>query len=237
MLELGTRQWNATTRLMEELGHVHKEYELGYDQFHQSESYIYFYLLCMADPENAQQVERARSFAGFYMNEDPEAPNYDSEKKIIRAPHNGSGGPRWGFFDGAEPSYGYSPGMAVYGLPYEDVEGVKTIEDLKDPELARRMGAVMQERMSQGDVAANLGVTSLVTNAWLLTGEEKYRNWVVEYVDAWMERARQNVGFCQIMWGSPGRWASTLATNGTVGSTAGPGRTVSTISRWPRSWR
>ena len=56
------------------------------------------------------------------------------------------------------------------------------------------MGAVMQERMGKGDVAANLGVTSLVTNAYLLTGDAKYRRWVVEYVDAWVERARQNGG-------------------------------------------
>ncbi len=57
-LELGDRQWDATTRLMEEIGHVYKEYEIGYDQFHQSESYIYFYALCMADPKNAKQIAR-----------------------------------------------------------------------------------------------------------------------------------------------------------------------------------
>ena len=50
LLELGQRQWDATTKLLEELGHISNEYEIGYDQFHQSESYIYFYLLCMADP-------------------------------------------------------------------------------------------------------------------------------------------------------------------------------------------
>ena len=194
MLELGSRQWDATTRLLEELGHVHKEYERGYDQFHQSEGYIYFYLLCMADPQDDRQGERARRFAGFYLNEDPEALNYDPEKKLIRAPHNGSGGPRWGFSDVATPSYGYSPNMAAYGLPYEDVPGVTGVEDLKDPELARRMGEAMQARMGRGDVAANLGVISLITNAWLLTGEGKYRNWVLEYVGAWMERARQNGG-------------------------------------------
>ena len=56
------------------------------------------------------------------------------------------------------------------------------------------MGEVMQERMGQGDVAANLGVTSLVANAYLLTGDDKYRRWVLDYVDAWMERARANGG-------------------------------------------
>jgi hypothetical protein len=36
-----------------------------------------------------------------------------------------------------------------------------------------------QERMGRGDVVVDLGVTSLVANAYLLTGEEKYRRWVL----------------------------------------------------------
>ena len=124
LLALGQRQWEATTELMVEYGHVDKEYEIGYDQFHQSESYIYFYLLCMADPTHAENVARARRFAGFYLNEDPEAPNYDPEHKIIKCAHNGSKGPRWLYEENEEPSYGYSPGMACYGLPYEDLEGI-----------------------------------------------------------------------------------------------------------------
>ena len=190
-LELGDRQWDATTRLLEQMGMVKKEYEIGYDQFHQSESYIYFYLLCMADPTNEKQLDRARRFAGFYLNEDPEAINYDFDKRIITAPHNGSMGPRPA--EGGS-SYAPGPGMQIYGLPYEDVEGVSRVEDLQDPVLARRMGAAMDERMSLGDVVANLGVVSLITNAWLMTAEEKYRNWVLEYVGAWLERAKANGG-------------------------------------------
>jgi len=194
LLELGQRQWDAITRQLTELGPVHKEYERGYDQFHQGESYIYFYFLCLADPTNPRNIERARRFAGFYLNEDPDAPNYDPIHKIIRAPHNGSAGPRWGFSDSAEPSYGWSTGMRQYGLPFADVPGVEHYDDLKDPENARRMGAVMQARMGRGDVVGNLIITSLVANAFLLTGEDKYRDWIVEYVDAWFERARQNGG-------------------------------------------
>ncbi len=194
LLALAQRQWEAITRQLTHFGLVYKEYERGYDQFHQGESYIYFYLLCLADPTHAANKERAKRFAGFYLNEDPEAPNYDPEHKLIRAPHNGSGGPRWGFMDGAEPSYGWSPSMRVYGLPYADVPGVHQYDDLKNPASARRMGAVMQQRMGRGDVATNLMVTSLVANAYLFTGAEKYRQWIVEYVDAWWLRAQQNGG-------------------------------------------
>ncbi len=78
--------------------------------------------------------------------------------------------------------------MPTYGLPFHDVSGITSYDDLKDPELARRMGQVMHERMGRGDVVANLAATSLITNAYLFSGEEKYRQWVVQYVDAWIER-------------------------------------------------
>ncbi len=191
--ELSGRQWEAVTRQLTGYGLVHKEYARSDDQFHQGESDIYFYLLCLADPQGAGWAERARRFAGLYMGEDPEAPNWDPQQKLIRAPRNGSGGPANSFFRG-EPSYGWSPGMARYGLPHYDVPGIDSIEDLKDPLLARRMGEYMERRMSRGDVAANLAVCSLVTNAFLLTGEEQYRRWVLDYVEVWMERARGNQG-------------------------------------------
>jgi hypothetical protein len=211
LLTLAHREWNAITKQLTHSGQIHKEYEFGYDQFHQGESYIYFYFLCLADPTNPVLQARAQRFAGFYLNEDPEAPNYDPQHKIIRAPHNGSGGPRWGFADyEGEPSYGWSKGMQQYGLPYEDVPGVKSYEDLKDPALAQRMGRVMQERMRQGDVAGNLCVTSLITNAYLLTHNEKYRQWILDYVGAWAERARQNGGLMPDNVGLNGQVGETM---------------------------
>ncbi|HEY3107185.1 MAG TPA: hypothetical protein VGL23_00430 [Chloroflexota bacterium] len=200
LLPLALRQWEAVTRQLTDLGLLQDEYERGYDQFHQSESYTYFYFLCLADPTNPRLVERAGRFADLYLAE----PNYDALKRLIRAPHNGSGGPRWGFMDG-EPSMPYRPGSARYGLPYDDVPGVASFDDLKDPALAVRMGQAMHARMGRGDVAANLGVTSLVANAYLLTGDERYRRWVIDYVDAWVERARANGGLLPDNVGLSGR--------------------------------
>jgi len=190
LLTLGRREWDAITRQLTDLGHLRAEYERGYDWFHQGEANLYFYFLGLADPADSTYLARARRFAGLYLNEDPAAANYDPEHRIIRAPHNGSAGPRWGFGDGA-PTYGWSAGMARYGLPYTDVPGVRSYDDLKDPALARRMGEAMQTRMGRGDVVGNLAATSLIANAYLLTGDEKYRRWVVDYVEAWVDRARQ----------------------------------------------
>jgi hypothetical protein len=191
LLALAHRAWDGVTEQLTRLGLVRDEYERGYDQFHQGESYIYFYFLCLADPTNPKLIERSRRFANLYT--DPQAGNYDPVHKIIRAPHNGSEGARWGYFD-AEPVYGWYPYMQPYGLPYQDVEGITSYDDLKNPALAARMGAIMQERMGKGDVATNLIVTSLITNAYLLTGDETYKAWLLEYVGAWQERAAQNSG-------------------------------------------
>ena len=57
-------------------------------------------------------------------------------------------------------------GMAVYGMPIEDVPGITSAEDLKDPEKAQRYGVALQERLYKGgDVPPNLAATALATNA------------------------------------------------------------------------
>ena len=193
ILPLADREWDAITRQLTAIGAVYNEFEPGYDQFHQSEHYTYFYGLCLADPGNAKFIERARRFAQFFTGEDPSAPNYDPELKIIRAVHNGSRGPRWGYFYG-EPVYGWYHVMEPYGIPFEDIPGITSYADLRDPVLAKRMGEAMDHRMGRGDAATNLMVTSLVANAFLMTGEEKYKRWILEYTEAWMDRARENGG-------------------------------------------
>jgi hypothetical protein len=196
LLGMADRHWDAITRQLTRFGRIYKEYERGYDQFHQSESYLYFYHLCRADPRNPKLRERARRFAGFYMNEDPEALNYDPVHRIIRAPHNGSGGPAWGRSDGGQARpYRWTTGsMANYGLPLSDVPGITCYDDLKDPEKALRMGQAMAERLGEGDVGNNLNVNGLMMNAYLMTGDGKVRAWLLDYVGAWLERARANGG-------------------------------------------
>ena len=98
-LDLSLKEWNAITAQFSKYGSGHghpmvvKEYEQGYDWMHQGEGYLFFYLLCLADPENKQNMERAKRFAGFYLNEDSDALNYDENLKLVKCAHNGSKGP------------------------------------------------------------------------------------------------------------------------------------------------
>ena len=52
----------------------------------------------------------------------------------------------------------------------------------------------MNERMMRGDVPLNLTSTSMIANAFMYTAEEKYRRWIQEYVQAWIERVEANGG-------------------------------------------
>jgi len=166
------------------------EYQPGYDWFHQGEGNYLFYMLCMADPTHGRHNERARRFAGLFLGENPEAANYDPEHRIILCARNGSKGPAyWAFEEG--PHWPY-PG---YNLPFYDVDGCTDHNTVyADPALQERMGQAMRDRMGRGDAVVNLLSTTLAANAYLLTGEQKYRDWVLEYTEAWMERTEANGG-------------------------------------------
>ena len=196
LLTLADRQWETITKQLTRLSTVHKEYGIREDQMHQSESDILFYHLCLVDPDAPNRRERAQRFAGFYLNEDPEAINYDPAHKIVLSGLNGSKGPYYAPASERENA-SYAPvggSMERYSLPFFDLPGISSVKDLADPQKARAMGQALFDRWRKGDTPTNLSITSLVTNAFLLTGEEKYRNWVVEYTDAWVERACQNDG-------------------------------------------
>lgn len=229
-IQLAKKHWSGITEQLTALGMLHKGYERGYDQFHQSEGYLFFYYLCMAQPDDPILQEQAVRFAGFFLNEDSDAINYDPVHHIMLAPHNGSEGPRSGYFDDT-PIYPYTESMRPYGLPYHDLEGINTFDDLKDPINARRMGEAMQVRMGRGDVATNLFVTSLVANAYLMSTDPErrlnYQQWIMDYVDAWKERAHANGGLIP----------DNVGVNGRIGEEIG-GRWYGGLYgwTWPHGW-
>lgn len=189
LLDKSRHHWEGVTRQLTALGLIDREYCIGFDWFHQSEGNSMFQFLGLADPSDPVTIERATRFAGFFLNEGVEEPNYDPTHRILRASHVGSDGPRWGIR--GEAAAWWLPGDAwiLERLPFEDVAGVTRFEDLLDPDLGMRMAVAMEERMGRGDTVVNLTATSLMTNAFLLSGESRFRDWVIEYVDGWMDRS------------------------------------------------
>lgn len=191
--ELARRQWNAVTRQFTDYGQIYNEFDAYYDWMHHGESYLYLYYFGLADPTVREDHDRALRFAGLYMGEDPNAPNWDPDLRLIRSPINGSRGPR--FEMSAEDWVTHRPVLANYLAPYEDIPGVATyIADWNDDAVFAEILKLMNQRMAKGDVPLNLTATSLVTNAYIYTGEEKYKRWVLNYIEAWQERTAANGG-------------------------------------------
>ncbi|MFP6752178.1 MAG: hypothetical protein VB855_10905 [Pirellulaceae bacterium] len=163
-------------------GMYYKEFPTMMDWMHNGEGLRVFNLQGLSDPYDIQLGHRARRFAGFYMNEDPGAPNYDPQHKIIRSMFNGSRG----------PLMRKTTGLDWAGDPIE-------IENRFRAGHGERNYAEMIAHFKDyndiiGDHPQNMGATTLAANAYMLDGEVKYRDWLLEYVDAWLERMAANDG-------------------------------------------
>lgn len=198
LLEISERQYDVITKTFSKYSFGHKnplivnEFDQGADWFHLSEGYQLFYFLCLADPYSNKNRERAVKYAGIFMNEDADVKCFDQKQKIFKSPLLGSMGTGSDRFTGEPVRHAWL--FNIYGLPFQDIHGCTSPEDLKKDEVVELMGKAHKERYSKGDVAVNLASTSMITNAFLLMGDKKYSQWVLEYVDAWIKRTRDNNG-------------------------------------------
>ena len=161
-------------------GMLYKEFPVSLDWFHHGESMSVFNLQGLSDPYNESFMTRVCRYASFYMDEDPQAKNYDPEHKIIRSLFNGSRG----------PLLRHATALDWAGDPFE-------VEDRFDAAHGERNFAEMLAHFEEytdvvGDHPLNLAATSLALNAFMATGDSKYCDWLIEYVDAWSQRAADN---------------------------------------------
>lgn len=165
-------------------GAYYKEFITQSDWFHTGEGMRAFFLLGLSEPGNAQYVERMKRFSGLYMNEDPEAPNYDPERKIIKSIWNGSKGPM--LRKATVYDWVGDPVPGKFHLLHNPA-GRTQILDL-ETHYPKMLAHCTEYLDSVGDNFLNLAATILPTTAFMLTGDSKYRSWVLEYVDAWKKR-------------------------------------------------
>jgi hypothetical protein len=173
-------------------GMYYKEFPVMTDWQHLSEGLSVFNLLGLSDPYDARYRDRVRRFSGFYMNEDPGAPNYDPQHRIIRSMITGSRGP---MLRKATP-------LDWAGDPFEVGD---FFMEHGERTYAETLHHYDEYTEVIGDGPLNLQVTSLVLNAYMLDHEPKYRDWLLGYVDAWVERAQANGGVLPSNIGLDGR--------------------------------
>lgn len=155
---------------MAENGMYWREFVTSFDWEHTGEALAAFNLYALARPEDTTYRNRVSRFADFYTGADPEADNYDSEHRVIKSIHNGSRGAK--ITPASEMDWG---GLPVEGAP-ERLTRYSTASNIK------------------GDHPLNLCTAALGFNAYLLSREQRFRDWTLEYLDAWQERILDNGG-------------------------------------------
>ncbi len=181
-------------------GMYHKEFIVQSDWMHHGEGLQLFNRMGLSVPADPTYEARARRFAGFYMGEDPDAPNYDPTRKIIRSMQNGSRG----------PMLRKATALDWVGDPF-DVTGFDALHG--ESSFEQFLAHYQEYGDVVGDHFLNLVATTLPMNAYLIANEPRYKRWIVEYMDAWLDRMRQNGGiipsFVDLdgrIGGADGRW-------------------------------
>ncbi len=219
LLDLHLQQWNATNRISDQsfmhrakhndhtktfTASQHNEFwgmNHPMEWHHLGEGLMAWYDMGVADPTISENVRRSKRFAGMYIGEDEEADLWDASKRIIKSPWQSSQGPvlegdaNWantmllaGRTLGGEANY-YGVRASLYPI-VEHLEG----RWFEDPKRRDYIVDLFNKLVLQRDTPNTLSAAALVTDAYLYTGEEKYKKWVLDYLEAWIDRTKQNGG-------------------------------------------
>lgn len=193
--EWARKIWDGITWQWTEYGQIHREFDGYYDWMHHGEANLYHYFFGLTEPDVLQDRTRAHRFAKMYTGDDPEAQNYDKELGIIRAPMSGSRGPR--FVTTSEDWITHRGVLDDYHAPFEDMKTspfelgkCKWSDDAVYEEVIR----LLNERMTRGDVPLNMNASGQMTHAFLYSADESLKKWVIDYLNRWHQRARDNDG-------------------------------------------
>jgi hypothetical protein len=190
------RQYTEAKTTEVELGRegmYYKEFHACFDWFHHGEAWSTIFLQGLTSPQDRALVQRMRRWSSWYMGDDPYTPNYDKQHKVIRSFFNGSRGPLLRKATALE--WAGDP-IEVEGR-FDAGHGETTFEEMLDH--FRDYTDVV------GDNHVNLGASTLGLTAYALTGEAKYRDWTLEYLDAWVDRTEQNGGLIPSSVGLDGK--------------------------------
>jgi len=172
-------------------GCYYKEFNPMADWKHQGEGLQGLIFQGLSDPTDYKMQHRYRRFAGFYLNEDPDALNYDPEHKIIRSVWNGSMGPM--LRDGTAYDWAGDPTEGRFHMLYNLGGKTRMMRYEEEyPGIVHHFYYFPQS--TRGDHPFNLVTTQLALNAYMLEHEDKYRDWLLEYSSAWVDRAADNGG-------------------------------------------
>lgn len=174
------------------LGMYHREFPVQMDWQHNAEGLTSFNLQGLSTPRDRAMIVRTRRFADFYTGRDRTAPNYDPRHRVMRSMMNGSRGPM--LRSATALDWAGDPfDPTAFRLEHGERSYQETLDHYAD------YGDVV------GDNPLNLQATTLGLNAYALGAGERFRRWALDYLDAWVERARDNGGILPSKVGADGR--------------------------------
>ena len=153
-----------------------KEFSAQSDWMHHGEGLQLFNRMALSAPDLPAYRERARRFAGFYMGEDPDAPNYDPEQEADSLDDQRQPRPAAAQGDGARLGR----------------------RSVRRDRASSRSTARAPTRSSSSTTRNTPTSSATTSSTWsprrcrptpiCVTGEAKYRRWIVDYMDAWLAR-------------------------------------------------
>lgn len=186
-------------------GMYYREFPVQMGWQHNSEGLSTFNVMGLSAPRDPRVLMRTRRFADFYTGADKTVANYDPRHRVIRSILNGSRGPmlrRATPLDWAGDPFDASRFHLEHGEDsYEQF--LRHYDEYDDVAC---------------DTPLNLQSTTLGLNAYALGAGERFRRWVLDYTDAWMDRARANGGIFPSKVGHDGKaapdwWGGTYGWN------------------------
>lgn len=211
VLELYKRAWEGHLRqyTLAKTTHVpfakdgmyYREFPVKFDWLHHSEGLTVFCMQGLSDPADRNLLLRAKRFAGFYLNDYPQAQNYDPKHRLIKSMFTGSRGPLMRRATGLD----WAGDPIEIEHRFELGHGERNYDEM--------IAHFKDYNDIVGDHPQNLLATALGLNAFMLTGEARYRDWVLEYADAWRQRMIDNgnviptkIGLDGKIGGQDGKW-------------------------------
>ena len=195
MLEGTYRQYSelkTTSTDVAKWGCFYKEFMPQSDFMHQAEGYQGLMFQGLAEPDSYIMRNRYKRFAGFYLNEDSSALNYDPVHKIMRSFWTGSRGPMLRESNAYDWAGDRTEG--TFNMLHHSGGRTKMLDYSKEYQGIIDHYSWNWPQSSLGDHPLNLNATQLALNAFMLDHEQKYKDWLLEYADSWREKAAINGG-------------------------------------------
>jgi hypothetical protein len=167
-------------------GAYHHEFITQSDWFHTGEGMRGIMLQALSDPHDDKLISRMQRFAALYMGE----PNYDPQRKLIKSIWTGSNGPM--LHKATAYDWVGDPATGTFHLLHSP-GGRHQMYDI-EKQYPKMLAHCAEYLDSVGDHPLNMASTGLAVNAFVLTGDEKYRRWIADYIGAWKDRTAQTGG-------------------------------------------